>query len=243
MNPSNPATSEILLAEQAAYYRARAGEYDEWFFRRGRYDRGADANTAWFAEIDEVRAALEVFRPIGNVLELACGTGLWTERLLQYANHLTCVDASTEMIEINRARVGAGAEYIQADLFSWKPERKYDTVFFGFWLSHVPPDRFDSFWSTVRSALTPGGRVFFVDSRFEPTSTASNHALEGPAATSVTRKLNDGREFRVVKVFYEKETLAARLAALGFKADIHVTPTYFLHGSASALSEIGLPQT
>ena len=32
---------ERLLQEQVDYYRARAGEYDEWFFRTGRYDLGA----------------------------------------------------------------------------------------------------------------------------------------------------------------------------------------------------------
>ncbi len=69
-----------LLAEQARYYRERAGEYDDWWFRRGRYDRGADANARWFADAAEVEDALERFQPSGQVLELACGTGLWTRR-------------------------------------------------------------------------------------------------------------------------------------------------------------------
>jgi hypothetical protein len=48
-------TDEVtgLLAEQACYYRERAGEYEDWWFRRGRYDRGADANARWFAEVAE----------------------------------------------------------------------------------------------------------------------------------------------------------------------------------------------
>ncbi|MHB8637858.1 MAG: class I SAM-dependent methyltransferase [Fimbriimonadaceae bacterium] len=227
---------EALLQEQAAYYRARAGEYDEWFFRRGRYDRGPEAKVAWFSDVEEVRSALDAFAPCGEVLELACGTGLWTERLLPFAKQLTCVDASAEMIQLTRARVGdVGVEYVEADLFTWQPDRTYDTIFFGFWLSHVPPDRFDVFWEVVRAALAPGGRVFFVDSRFEPTSTAGNHTLEGQAATTVTRKLNDGREYQVVKVFYEPDEFAKRLAGLGFTAAVGMTPTYFLYGSASTL--------
>ena len=47
------------LSSQLDYYRARAAEYDEWWLRRGRYDRGAALNAQWFAEAAEVQAALE----------------------------------------------------------------------------------------------------------------------------------------------------------------------------------------
>ena len=77
-----------LLQEQLAYYRARAGEYDEWFLRRGRYDRGAALNERWAAEVAAVEEALARFRPEGRVLELACGTGWWSERLVRTAESL-----------------------------------------------------------------------------------------------------------------------------------------------------------
>lgn len=67
---------ERLLAEQARYYRERAGEYEDWWFRRGRYDHGPEANARWFADAAEVQDALERFGPAGDILELACGTGL-----------------------------------------------------------------------------------------------------------------------------------------------------------------------
>ena len=34
-----------------AYYQARASEYDEWFLRQGRYDRGSAQNAPWFTEV------------------------------------------------------------------------------------------------------------------------------------------------------------------------------------------------
>ena len=86
---------ESLLREQIAYYRAR--EYDEWFLRQGRYDRGPELNRRWFDEVAEVRQALAAFNPTGHVLELACGTGLWTEPLLRQAARITAVDASPEV--------------------------------------------------------------------------------------------------------------------------------------------------
>jgi 2-polyprenyl-3-methyl-5-hydroxy-6-metoxy-1,4-benzoquinol methylase len=72
----------------------RATEYDQWWLREGRYDRGAALNGQWFAEAAEVRTALAAFRPTGQILELACGTGIWTEQLARYASELIAVDAS-----------------------------------------------------------------------------------------------------------------------------------------------------
>jgi len=224
-----------VLQQQVDYYRARAGEYDQWFLRQGRYDRGPQQNAQWFGEVDTVVAALDAFGPRGDVLELACGTGLWTQRLAPYASQLTSVDASAEVIAINRDRVAAAnVRYVEADLFTWQPPaHSYDVVFFSFWLSHVPPDRFDAFWETVRACLAPGGRVFFVDSRFEPTGTAADQPLVDPDATAVTRRLNDGREFRIVKVFYEPGELAARLAIPGWRVTVQSTDHYFIYGFGS----------
>lgn len=221
-----------LLRQQIDYYRARAGEYDEWFLRQGRYDHGAEANDRWFAEVAQVTEALDAFAPTGDVLELACGTGLWTQHLVRYGGRVTAVDAAPEVIAINRQRLGPDApvEYIQADLFSWRPSRQYDVVFFSFWLSHVPPERFDAFWDLVRSALRPRGRVFFVDSLYIESSTARDHTLEGDDATAVTRRLNGGETFRIVKVFYRPDELEARLKAHGWEIAVESTPSYFLYG-------------
>jgi SAM-dependent methyltransferase len=232
-----------LLREQIAYYRARAGEYDEWFLRTGRYDHGEEQNRRWFAEVAEVAAALDAFRPAGRVLELAAGTGLWTERLAWHADHITALDASAETLAINRARLnrsgarsdtvpGSAVVYEQADIFAWRPRERYDMVFFSFWLSHVPRERFAAFWQTVRTALADGGRVFFIDSLYTDASTARDHQLAGPEAASLRRHLNDGREYRIVKVFYRSDELSERLAALGWRADVRATASFFLYGEA-----------
>jgi SAM-dependent methyltransferase len=227
-------TPEELLQEQIAYYRARAGEYDEWFLRRGRYDRGPELNQQWFAEVAEVADSLARFRPTGRVLELACGTGWWTQQLVGSADHLTAVDASPEVLALNAARLGSDrVRYVQADLFAWEPDGRYDVVFFSFWLSHVPPDRFDAFWDRVRACLAPGGRVFFVDSRPEPTSTAMDQRLPDPGDTIAARRLNDGREYRIVKLFYEPKALAARLEALGWRVTVQATAHHFIYGSGA----------
>src|SRR5262245_61396075 len=134
-----------MLAGQLTYYSERADEYDEWYLRTGRYDRGPAFQQQWQAELAEVAQALAAFGPTGDVLELAAGTGHWTERLAQTAATLTALDGSPETLTVNARRTGGKVRYEVADLFEWQPNREYDVVFFGFWLSHVPPERFAEF--------------------------------------------------------------------------------------------------
>src|SRR6185503_18951896 len=165
---------------------------------------------------------------------LACGTGLWTDELVKISRRVTAIDASPEMIAINRQQVGANhVEYQQRDLFAWEPEREFDLVAFAFWLSHVPPELLDTFLDKVRRSVRVGGRLFLVDSLFESSSTARDHVLRDQNQNWQCRKLDDGREFRVVKVFYEPAELQARLARFGFDAVLHKSGSYFLYGSGT----------
>ena len=221
-----------VLDEMVAYYRARAGEYDDWFERRGRYDLGPEENARWFAEAAEAFAALAAVGMTGDVLELAPGTGIWTERLLRTAATVTAIDASPEMAAINRTRVAsARIRYVLADLFAWRPDRAYDGVCFGFWLSHVPRERLDAFFGQVAAALKPSGKFFFVDSHRaqKPVVASPVESPPAPGSQVLTRQLNDGREYQIVKNFYDPATLADRCAAAGLDVTVRETAAYFLY--------------
>jgi SAM-dependent methyltransferase len=216
-----------LLNEQKRYYAERAPEYDDWWFRRGRYALDPEALARWESDVAEAEAALEAFRPGGAILELAAGTGLWTRHLVRYADRLVAVDASPQTLEVNRARVEGEVEYVVADLFAWEPEQKFDLVFFSFWLSHVPEERFDPFWRTVRTALAPRGRVFLVDSGAGDTA----HTGTDRADEQETRSLADGRTFRIVKRRRRPDELAERVRSLGFALELRDTTNgHFLLG-------------
>ena len=207
--------TERLLAEQVEYYRARAPEY-------------FDGMIPWVAAQDELRAVIEGFQATGDVLELACGPGTWTPHLLRDAASVTAVDASPEMLALAADRVGPGrVRFIEADLFTWQPDRRYDTVFFGFWLSHVPPDRFASFWSMVGNALQPGGQVFFVDDRYR----VADELIEGESSSTIQRRLNDGTTYRAVKVAHDPGDLEDRLSRLGWQITVTSTSGPFYWGA------------
>ena len=226
--------ADEVLHGMRDYYRARAPEYDEWWLRRGRYDRGPEANAAWFAEADEVRAAFDAVGFTGDVLELAPGTGNWTERLARVADHVVALDGSPEMLAINRARLeqqglADKVSFGQVDLFDWSPDREYDAVFFGFWLTHVPAERLEAFLANVAATLRPGGRLGIIDSRREPESTSPDQPLAPEGEDIMTRRLNDGRAFEIVKRYFAPETLAAQLARVGIRANVRETARHFVY--------------
>jgi demethylmenaquinone methyltransferase/2-methoxy-6-polyprenyl-1,4-benzoquinol methylase len=95
------------------------------------------------------------------------------------------------MLEIARDRlVEAKVRFIQADVFDWRPDAHYDVVFFSFWMTHVPADRFQRFWGLVGEALNPGGRVFFIDNTAEDILGRLADRYDG---LTVLRSLKDGR--------------------------------------------------
>jgi len=203
---------DALLTEQLAYYRAGAAEYDRPY--------------AQYAELQALLASVDELPIAGHVLELACGTGQWTPLLAARADSVTAVDAAAEVLALARARTAAAAvEFVEADLFTWQPPRRYDTVFFAFWLSHVPPKRLPAFWNTVADALAPGGRAVFIDDG--PAAAAEEDVLaEHPVPTAV-RRLDDGSEYRIVKVFHDARTLTGDLTALGWSVRIRPTAGHF----------------
>jgi demethylmenaquinone methyltransferase/2-methoxy-6-polyprenyl-1,4-benzoquinol methylase len=215
-----------VLKEQKRYYAERAPEYDDWWYRRGRYELEPDALARWRADVAEAEAALEGFAPSGSVLELAAGTGIWTRRLADLADRVVAVDANAETLALNTSE----AELVSADVFEWEPAERFDLVFFSFWLSHVPEERFDEFWSLVRGALAPGGRVFLVDSGAGDTA----HTGTGQADGEETRSLADGRTFRIVKRRWPPDELAERVRPLGFELDLRDSANgHFVYGGGA----------
>lgn len=214
------------VTEQKRYYAERAPEYDDWWYRRGRYELEPEALARWQADVAEAEAALKVFAAGGTVLELAAGTGIWTRKLVRLGERVVAVDANAETLALNTPE----AELVRADVFEWRPTERFDLVFFSFWLSHVPEERFVEFWSLVRAALAPGGRVFLVDSGAGDTA----HTGTDQAGGEETRSLADGRTFRIVKRRWAPGELAERVLPLGFELELHdTTHGHFLYGGGA----------
>jgi SAM-dependent methyltransferase len=228
---------EPVLAEQIAYYRARAPEYDDWWERRNFYDNGDAFAAAWRSDIEQLVDWVDAAGPLGDVVELAAGTGNWTRELVARATSVTAVDASPETLAVNASKVPDNAvDYVVADLFDWEPPRTFDTVFFGFWLSHVPAEKWAQFWLLVDRALAPGGQVLFCDNARPDHSEANGPSGKLYSAQTTldrtTRTVSDGSTFEIVKRYWSPDDLELDLEAVGWSADVAETSFAFIHGIA-----------
>ncbi len=202
---------ESILAQQLAYYNARAQEYDESVQQTGRYTGPGIPEVD--AEWQYIARRLYTLPRVGHSLELACGTGLWTQELLDISEHITAVDGAPEMLATNKAKLNSPrVRYQQADLFKWQPSGVYDLVFFAFWISHVPPELLPAFIEKAAAAVKPGGRIVIAD---EP---GGGKQLSGPVENKIeqTRTLHNGETYRIVKVYHDPQVLQRQLEALGF---------------------------
>jgi trans-aconitate methyltransferase len=212
-----------VLDEQARYYRAFAATYDlaaEWESDQPQVREAVAPVYDWFERL-----------PIeGRVLELGCGTGLWTQRLARRAQHVYAVDVAPEMLERAQARL-SGIDHVSfelADLYRWRPTSAYDVVFSSFVLSHVPPHMAPRFWHVVSSSLADGGMVVFVDDA--PSRRDVEHWVAGGIAQ---RTLDDGTQYRIVKILPTPDELLDTMAAHGLEeANVTVLGDAFLGGVA-----------
>src|SRR5262245_45261101 len=124
------------------YYDQRAAEYDQWYLREGRFaNRPKPAH--WHAEVAQLRERVAAFGG-GRLLEIAAGTGWWTQHLARRAE-VTALDYAPAMLAQACARLraqGLRAALVRGDAYQLPfGAARFDYCFFGFWLSHVPYTR------------------------------------------------------------------------------------------------------
>jgi demethylmenaquinone methyltransferase/2-methoxy-6-polyprenyl-1,4-benzoquinol methylase len=181
------------------YYRRRAGEYERIY--------------AW-PERQEDLAALRKAIPQAlrgcQVLEVACGTGYWTERISHTAKRIVATDIAEEPMALARSKAyGCPVELRVADAYALDPRLGvFDGAFAGFWWSHVPLSRRAAFLESLHARLAPGAPVVMFDNRYVEGAMHPIAERDDEGNTYQRRQLDDGSENRVLKNFPSPEELA-----------------------------------
>lgn len=203
------AGGEAPAGAMAAYYAARAREYDAIYAKPERQD--------------ELRA-LERWLPWAlagrPLLDVACGTGHWTRFLAPEVPSLLGVDAAPETLAIARARVPAPhVAFAVGDAYDVAPlGRRFGGAFAGFWFSHVPIARRRAFLDGLHAVLEADALVVLIDNRFVAGSSTPIAERDASGDTWQLRRLADGSTHRVLKNFPDEAELRGAAEAAGGRA-------------------------
>jgi len=195
---------ERNLSPIQSYYASRAGEYDAVYRKPERQ-----------ADLRKIEAWLPSALRDRRILEIACGTGYWTQFLAPVAVSIVAIDSADETLRIARERVAsANVSFAVADAYApGQRGRAFDAAFAGFWFSHVPQERQIEFLTALNAALEPGAKVVFLDNLFVEGSSSPISEQDAQGNTYQARSLSDGSMHRVLKNFPSEAQLHALVAA------------------------------
>ena len=210
-------SEERRLAE---YYARRASEYERIYAKPERQ-----------ADLAVLRARLAKAFAGRSVLEVACGTGWWTQVIAPAAAEVTAIDAGEEVLAIARAKdyppgrvsFAAGDAYALPDF-----GRRHGALFAGFWWSHVPRARLDEFLRGAGRAAAPGALMVFLDNRYVEGSSTPIARRDAEGNSYQMRTLEDGSAHEVLKNFPNEGELIRSASRHGWGANVELLPHYWL---------------
>jgi len=203
------------------YYDDRASVYDDMYLRR---------DSTWRRDLESLADEMAKALTGRSVLEIACGTGFWTEIAAKTATRIVAVDASERMLELARIREkrNANVDYILGDAYALKKVAgKFDAGLANFWFSHVPKSRIEEFLSGFESKLEKPSIVFMADNRYVLGIGGQLITKPGIEDTFKLREGADGSEHEVLKNYYDRKTLERIFSHRTPDLKIHETLYYW----------------
>jgi SAM-dependent methyltransferase len=204
----------------ADYYARRAAEYERVYAKPERQ-----------GDLARLRAHLARMFAGRRVLELACGTGWWTQVVAPQAREVTALDTAEEMLALARAKQYPPGRVAFVRASAYEPPdfgRRHDALFAGFWWSHVPLERLDGFLAAAVGAVAPGALIAFLDNRYVEGSSTPVSRRDAQGNTYQIRRLQDGSAHEVLKNFPEESELIRRSARVGWGAHVEIFGHYWL---------------
>lgn len=200
------------------YYSARAPEYDRVYAKPERQ-----------ADLRAIEQWLPSLFAGHSIIEVACGTGYWTQFLAPVASEVLAMDASPETLVIAKERVPAKTvQFAVGDAYDLPVrDQRFSGAFAGFWLSHVPRQRIATFLQGLHETLTPGARVVFLDNLYVEGSSTPVSAPDQSGNTYQLRRLQDGSTHGILKNFPSESELRAAVEGSSSQVNFHSWQYYW----------------
>jgi demethylmenaquinone methyltransferase/2-methoxy-6-polyprenyl-1,4-benzoquinol methylase len=195
-----------------AYYSARAPEYDRVYAKP---ERQGDLRSIeqWLPQKFAQR----------QILEVACGTGYWTQFVAPVATSVVALDSSPESLEIARRRVNGHVTFVVDDAYELTCVGSgFNAAFAGFWFSHIPLSVRRCFLIRLQRVLEPFAKVVLLDNRFVAGSSSPVCRTDADGNTFQSRHLQEGSVHEVLKNFPTERELLNLVAGLSVNPQVTV---------------------
>jgi SAM-dependent methyltransferase len=189
--------------KMADYYARRASEYERVYLkpeRQADLRRLADLLSSAFAGQD--------------VLEVACGTGYWTQFIAKSARSIVATDINPEVLDLARQKNYASCQvtFLESDAYSLTNVEALCTAgFHGFWWSHIPVQKIGTFLDCFHSALPKDALVVMIDNSYVEGSSTPISRKDNHGNTFQIRQLQEGSKHEVLKNFPSPSELRTTL--------------------------------
>ncbi|MCW3091256.1 MAG: putative methyltransferase [Ferruginibacter sp.] len=181
-----------MNTDLVTYYNKRAKEYEAIYQKPERQE-----------DLKTLATLLRDHFAGKNILEIACGTGYWTNVIAKTAASVFATDISEAVLEIAKsknygaARVSFGME----DFDNYRPTKRFESLLGGFIWSHIHLQDLKKFLENVNRCVLPGGSVVLLDNNYVPGSNLPLSTINEHGNSFQTRKLSDGSTHLVCKNF------------------------------------------
>ncbi len=188
------------------YYSIRAPVYDRVYHKPERQ-----------TDIRRLEAEIPALLRDKEVIEIACGTGYWTQFIAPAAKRLTATDITAEAMELARGRPNVGAVDFQLQSAFALPNTlgMFNAAFAGLWISHIAREDLRDFLVGLHCRLHAGSRVVFVDNSTRQCVELPITETDAQGNTYQTRTLDDGTEHKILKNFPSAVDLRKSIHGLG----------------------------
>jgi len=197
------------------YYDARAKEYENMYKRK---------EPLWQRELGAIAKVIKEALSGRKVLEVACGTGYWTEITAKVAKYVVAIDASKEMLAIAQKRKprSTNVEYRHGNAYDLASvPGKFDAGLANFWFSHIPKSRIDDFLHGFHKRLGKAAVVFMADNVYVAGIGGQLLTKPGIEDTFKLREASDGSKDEVLKNYYNYEELWLLLSPKTVNLEVH----------------------
>ncbi len=190
-----------------AYYAARASEYER-----------ISAKPERQADLRSLENLIPAHFTGRSVLEIACGTGYWTQHIARTARSILATDLTQETLDVAGSKdlPQDKVRFAIADAYNLPADKgPFEGAYAGFWWSHMRHTECRPFFASLRRCLAPGAVVVLMDNLFVPGSSTPLSRTDGEGNTWQERKLDDGTTHEVLKNFPTKSLLMDQVAEFG----------------------------